>query len=522
MKDGKGQTTNYSYDALDHMIQLSYAGGSSASFTYDADGNRTAMTDSTGTTSYTYDSLNRPTKKTLPSGQAITYTWDNVGNLTSKADNGGTVTLSYNLLNLLASEKDPTGASTSFQYDAAYRRTQTAYPNGVTVTFGLDPSGQITNITAKNNTGTTLLSRTYSYVNPANNQTTTERFSSSDQASNAVSYTYDALTRLSEAKTKNSVGTVTDDRTYSYDATSNRLSQNINGAVTSYAYNAANELCWKYGGSSSAACSSPPGGSVTYSYDGNGSLTSRSDGLSLSYNSANFTTTVTPPGGSAMNMAYTGIDQTERVQAGTTSFTYDLMGQSQRADSSGTVYDLRDNAGQLISERTPHGTYYVIPDALQSTIGLTDSGANLVGNWTYDPWGNVISQTGTVTTPFLFAGAYFDSSTGLYKMGARYYDPSVGRWTQLDPVFGVLTNPQSLNRFLYVSNDPIRSSDRSGYFCWTYFIAGLLLVAAAIWFIVLGILLLPVGGWALIIVGLALLALAGWFFWLAWHTWWCF
>jgi RHS repeat-associated protein len=38
-----------------------------------------------------------------------------------------------------------------------------------------------------------------------------------------------------------------------------------------------------------------------------------------------------------------------------------------------------------------------------------------------------------VVNPWRYAGQYQDISTGLYKMGARYYQPELGRWTQRDP-----------------------------------------------------------------------------------------
>ena len=44
--------------------------------------------------------------------------------------------------------------------------------------------------------------------------------------------------------------------------------------------------------------------------------------------------------------------------------------------------------------------------------------------------GATINSTGTVTTPFLFQGNYYDALTGLYRTPTRFYDPATGRWTQ--------------------------------------------------------------------------------------------
>ncbi|MGZ2362332.1 RHS repeat-associated core domain-containing protein, partial [Streptomyces sp. 372A] len=65
------------------------------------------------------------------------------------------------------------------------------------------------------------------------------------------------------------------------------------------------------------------------------------------------------------------------------------------------------------------------------------------------------SPTETVPQPYRFAGAYNDP-TGLYKMGARYYDPTLGRFTQPDP------SGQETNTYLYATGDPINHTDPSG------------------------------------------------------------
>jgi RHS repeat-associated protein len=62
----------------------------------------------------------------------------------------------------------------------------------------------------------------------------------------------------------------------------------------------------------------------------------------------------------------------------------------------------------------------------------------------------------------LIDGSYFDSSTGLYKFGTRYYHPGFGRWSQQDPLRGQLNDPTSLNRYLYVGDDPVNFTDPSG------------------------------------------------------------
>ncbi len=97
-----------------------------------------------------------------------------------------------------------------------------------------------------------------------------------------------------------------------------------------------------------------------------------------------------------------------------------------------------------------------------SIFGLTDSNSTLVSTYAYDPYGNLTSSTGSVANPWRFAGGYFDSSTGLYKFGTRYYDAAIGRWTQQDPLRGHLDDPTSLNRYVYAGDDPVNLTDPSG------------------------------------------------------------
>ena len=59
------------------------------------------------------------------------------------------------------------------------------------------------------------------------------------------------------------------------------------------------------------------------------------------------------------------------------------------------------------------------------TSGITTTYRN-------DPYGKSSHTSGPLSNPFQFTGALLDSSTGLYKMGERYYDPGIGRFTQED------------------------------------------------------------------------------------------
>ena len=96
-------------------------------------------------------------------------------------------------------------------------------------------------------------------------------------------------------------------------------------------------------------------------------------------------------------------------------------------------------------------------------MALTDVSGNVVQSYQYDPYGNVTSTTGSITAnPWQFAGGFYDNTTGLYKFGVRYYDPTLGRWTQQDPLGGSLFDPSTGNRYIYANDDPTNLTDPTG------------------------------------------------------------
>ncbi|MGH9199065.1 MAG: RHS repeat-associated core domain-containing protein, partial [Acidimicrobiia bacterium] len=87
----------------------------------------------------------------------------------------------------------------------------------------------------------------------------------------------------------------------------------------------------------------------------------------------------------------------------------------------------------------------------------------LTGTRTYSPWGEVRGATGDAAiSPFGFQGDWTDPGTGQVDMGARMYEPDLGRFTTMDPLFGQTTNPLSLNRFTYGWDNPVSMSDPDG------------------------------------------------------------
>ena len=117
---------------------------------------------------------------------------------------------------------------------------------------------------------------------------------------------------------------------------------------------------------------------------------------------------------------------------------------------------------QLIAKKNPDGTkVYYQNDQLGSASLITNQSGALVEQTTYDPWG-VVRQGGTASK-FQYTGQEKDQESGLNYYNARYYNPNVRRFTQADTIIPDLYNPQTLNRYSYVTNNPLRYTDPSGH-----------------------------------------------------------
>ncbi len=114
-----------------------------------------------------------------------------------------------------------------------------------------------------------------------------------------------------------------------------------------------------------------------------------------------------------------------------------------------------------------HGDY---PSILWDKSGFSTSivvknGGLLVSRQTYYAFGQPRTTEGSaLPTDYTFTGQKSDDSTGLMYYGARYYDTGLGRFTQADTIVPNPLNPQSLNRYAYVSNNPVRYTDPTGHY----------------------------------------------------------
>ncbi|MEW6686734.1 MAG: RHS repeat-associated core domain-containing protein [Candidatus Edwardsbacteria bacterium] len=107
--------------------------------------------------------------------------------------------------------------------------------------------------------------------------------------------------------------------------------------------------------------------------------------------------------------------------------------------------------------------HYYHHDGLGSVVGMTDVNGSVVQSYVYDEFGNLPNAYGTAPNSYLYTGQEWDvAPCNFYNLRARMYSPNIGRFGSEDPVVGLVSLPQSINRYIYVGNSPVNFIDPTG------------------------------------------------------------
>lgn len=93
---------------------------------------------------------------------------------------------------------------------------------------------------------------------------------------------------------------------------------------------------------------------------------------------------------------------------------------------------------------------------MRADLGIFSTTGTWLGGYSYSPYGEARStDTGTApsTNSLCYISGYWDTDAGLYRLGARYYDPGTGRFTQFDP------SGQEASPYGYAACDPVAVTD---------------------------------------------------------------
>ena len=491
--DGSTKWTCTTYDSRQRTTQVDYpnlsgASGRSVVIDFAPSGNPLAstVTDTpTGGTARTVttvvDLLGRVRSYTDAWGKTTTTTYDQVGRPTSVDSPVGTQTLSYNA----DGTSGPTvlGGTTyaTPHYDSAGRLTYVDYANGTkSDTATRDAYGrETTSVWRKVSDSSVYASETQAFS--LGGEVVEDVTDGNDPHSGAADYGYDAAGRLTDAwtTTRDSSGTIGSRHTAygfgtasgcsgSYQAAAgkntNRTSQTIGdggGAVTTnYCYDSADRLV-----------STTESGVGVPSYDAHGNTTSIW-GETRTYDSSDRHLETTK-GSTTVTYVRDGEDRLISRTAGTDVERY---GHSGPGDTSDFVMD----GSGAVTERTlglPGGVavtfrsgsqVWSYPNMHGDTVVITDGSGTKQGvTRTYDPFGNTTGQplvdNSEGAMDFAMLGEHqrpTEHESGLattVEMGARQYDPVLGRFLEVDPIEG-----GSANDYDYVNADPINDQDLTG------------------------------------------------------------
>ena len=117
--------------------------------------------------------------------------------------------------------------------------------------------------------------------------------------------------------------------------------------------------------------------------------------------------------------------------------------------------------GLQVARMVGSGVYYLHEDALGSVRLETTTTVTVKFSSNYVPYGSNYQMTGKEV--FMYIGQPYSSVTGLYYFGARYYDPTIGRFITEDSYGGDDNDPMTLNRYIYGRDNPERYVDPNGH-----------------------------------------------------------
>ena len=457
-----------------------------------------------------------------PDSVAIRFEYDSAGRTSSMTFDRGTLTFGYSPASgNLTALRTPSGDSLTFSYDGSLRtqvrwvgavsgrvgvtynndfRVATQTVNGAdAVTFGYDRDGLLTRTGAlrlgRSSLNALLVADTLGLIQSTYKYSTRGELTSHHVTTGGgtvfgVGYARDSLGRI--AQLFDTMQGVPTQWTFVYDSAGRLAADSVNGTIFH---------AFSYDGNGNRMSYTSPNGTVNYTYDDQDRLLSAGS-TTYTYRSNGEVSTKTVPG------------------VGTTTYTYDALGnlmavvlpdgrridylidaQNRRVGRKvdgvlvqGWLYQNQlnpvaelDGSGNVVSRfvygsranvpdyMTKNGnTYRLISDHLGSVRLVVDTGSGtVIQRIDYDEWGKVIQNTNPGFQPFGFVGGLYDPATELTRMGARDYDPTVGRWISRDPA---LFGGASTNLYAYVFGDPVNWVDPAGLWGsladWANFVAG--------------------------------------------------
>jgi RHS repeat-associated protein len=481
--NGNKHKTKYVRNAVEEVTEEVNALGKKTVKEYDGAGNLVKATDpESHTTTYTYDPANRLTEVSCSTGKPATikYEYDKDGDRTKMTDGTGTTKYVYDQLDRLTESENGNKEVVKYEYNIGNEQTKITYPNKKAVTHTFDKDGRLekltdwlthaTKFTYNEDSGLKVMvfpSETkdedkYTY-NDADQMSEIKMDKGSEVLASLV-YTRDSDGQVKKTTSKGLPGTEVTEATY-----------DENNRVTKYG-----STEYKYDGDNNPTTE----GSTTNTYN-EGDELEKGTGVTYTYNELGERTKTTPSSGPATTYGYDqagnliSVERPEKESVPKIEDSYAYNGEGLRTSqtiSGATTYfawDATEGVPLILSDGTNSYIYgpggipveqinsaekalYIHHDQAGSTRLITGSSGTVEGKCSYGAYG-IPTCEGTATTPLGYDGQYTSGDTGLVYLRARIYDPATAQFLTVDPLVAVTGAPYS-----YAGDTPLNWADPSG------------------------------------------------------------
>ena len=259
---------------------------------------------------------------------------------------------------------------------------------------------------------------------------------------------------------------------HAYDTVGNQTNHVANAATDTFTHNALNQMVGR------GVPTAPQTFAISHDLDGN--LTN--DGtFTYSYDSENRLASVSSNGVVLVANEYDYRGRRIRKTTPTTETTFVYDGWNLIHETAATItgattntteiqyfwgIDLSDTfqgaggVGGLLAVSIDGSFYFPAYDNIGNVTKYIDESGNVVAAYEYDDFGRLISSSGPMADIFRirFSSKYFDSETGLYYYGYRFYAPALMRWLNRDPIEEL----GCLNIYEFAENNSICKFDKLG------------------------------------------------------------
>jgi RHS repeat-associated protein len=436
----------YQYDEAGRVVFYDDLPGGLVTFEYDSAGNlreQGARPGSSSSTTYTttydvYDAFGNLRKLTDPAGEVYRLGYD---------DRGALKAIQY-----------PNDTFTWNTYDGVGRLTAVHHRNGEAI----DSSGVLDSSEPADSTP--LVEHSYSYSgDDGNDDKITSQTRSGDGLTTEITdYTYDALGRLSDVRLPGSSSRTC--RKYLFDLNSNRteIKQAVESGGSCGTYSTTETYSYDPDMLDVLASRTITATSTTieYAHDVQGQMYERGDDTIAwdprgAYIGGNFGSE-----GVTIDRNPTGFVMSDGRGSYSPLGIFEDGNPIQRTHVGSPAGDLAHYAGPPTSSSTVTFRYY---DAHGDLVAEADDTGARTAAYTYDPFGAPKQSPPADSVLERWTGKWdkrLDETSQLIEMGARQYDPAIGRFISLDPVEG-----GSLNKYEYAGQDPINQYDLDGRSC---------------------------------------------------------